>query len=120
MNKQKYLINGFGKLFQPLKKHLGYDVEVLLPQSRRFDIITNFLKFFVYSISGKTKKYQVIHINAWENFLNFWNRKGKIIIGESHGFHFGINFSDTLQHFHGGKKILASIVNTFVQPLLEY
>lgn len=120
MSKKKYLINGFAIHFKNLEKYTNYNMEDFFPKSNRFDIITNFLYFFRLSISGKMKQYHIVHINTWENFLNFWNKKDQIFIWESHWFHFWLNFKDTLIHFKGIKKILAFIINILVEPLIKY
>jgi glycosyltransferase involved in cell wall biosynthesis len=113
MNK-KYLVNGFGIHFKNLEEFVWYSMDEYFPTASRFDIITNFYGFLYRSITWKFKKYDIIHINNWENFLNFWSRKWKVMIGESHWFHFWLNFWDTLKHFNGAKKIFARIIETIL------
>lgn len=118
--KKKYLINGFGIHFKNLENYIPYKMDIFFPKPFRFDILTNYFSFLLSSSTWKFQKYYIIHINTWENFLNYWNRKWKIIIGESHWFHFWLNFSNTLKHFKGIKKIIAIGVNFLLRPLIEH
>ena len=55
-------------------------------------IIKNFFTLLQFYLSWKEKKYDLIHINNVENFLNFRKRKNQISVAESHWFDFGVNY----------------------------
>jgi len=91
---KKYLMNGFGFQLRSFEKYLKeYDFTYLFPKPHKYDFVSNYLLYRKWQKTGKIKEYDVIHINNWENFLNFKKIKGQLAIGESHGFHLGANFN---------------------------
>lgn len=115
-----YLLNWFTPIVKNLEKFLDYKIIELSPISHKFDIVTNFIFFLIKKIKGDFNKYKIVHINNWENFLNAKKYQWQVLIWESHWFHFGLNFSDTLIHFSWFKKIIASIVEFLISWLIRY
>lgn len=123
MHKNKYLVNGFAYLItKNLKPFLDYNFYENFPKIKiiKLNIFKNYIYFLFEKITWKLNKYDVIHINTWENFLNAKKYKNQVLIWESHWFHFGLNFWDTLKHFKWIKKIIAYFVELFLWPLVRY
>ena len=119
-NKITYFVNGFLIFTKNLEKNLDYKIITYFPKSHRFDVITNFLNYFFKQIQWKLKKYDVIHINNWENFLNAKKVKWQTLIWESHWFHFWLNFKDTSKHFKWFKKYFSRCIDFLLWGFIRY
>jgi len=99
-NKPKYLVNGFQFVYDVfVKTDNTYDYEFLFPKFSRWDFITNYLLMRKYIKADKLKQYKIIHINCWENTLQYNPKKkypSQITIAEAHGFYVGVNFDATI------------------------
>lgn len=115
-----YLVNGFAWIVKNLNKHLPFEIIEIFPKPFRFDIVTNFLLYFFKQLRGNLKKYQVIHINTWENFLNAKKNEWQVLIWESHWFHFWLNFQETLKHFRWLKRIIAALIEFLLGWLIRF
>jgi glycosyltransferase involved in cell wall biosynthesis len=91
---KKYLMNGFKFQYDVLQRELSsqFNFTFIFPKSRKMDFIQNYLLYRKWQKQGKIKDFDIIHINAWENMLNYERVPGQISIAESHGFHLGANF----------------------------
>jgi len=86
-------MNGFGFQYRALSKCMPeYKFTFLFPKPHKLDFIADYLLYKKWQLQGKIKDFDVVHINAWENFLNYRRIKGQTSIAESHGFHLGANF----------------------------
>jgi len=116
----KYLINGFKFLADALEKNMKeYCFEYVFPKPGKFDFVTNFLLLRRLIKKGKTKKFDIVHINNWENFINIplkKERKNQIWICESHGIHIGLDTKIGVSQSKGLRKALAF----FVSPILHF
>ena len=120
INKISYLVNWFTLFAKYIEQYSPFNISILYFKSHRFDTVTNFLNYFFKQIQWKLKKYNVIHINNWENFLNAKKIKWQILIWESHWFHFWLNFKDTLKHFKWFKKYLSKWIDFLLWWLIRY
>ncbi len=115
-----FLVNWFVSILKNIENLLNYKMIYFFPCSHRLDIVTNFLFFLIKKNKWDLRKYKIIQINTWENFLNAKKYKNQVLIWESHWFHFWLNFQDTLKHFAGIKKVIASIVEFLLWRLIRY
>jgi glycosyltransferase involved in cell wall biosynthesis len=113
--KPKYLVNGFKHVYDSISKfNSKYDYEFLFPKGSRWDVFTDYALLRKYIKNGLLKKYSVIHINTWENILQYNPDKhkflGQITIAEAHGFFVGLNFDATIRELPIEKKIPNKII----------
>jgi len=93
--KKKYLLNAFKfqlKAFENsiLKDH--YNITFLSAKKKKLNFIDDYFLYRKWQRQGKLKDFDILHINAWANFLNYKRVKGQVSVGESHGYHLGVNF----------------------------
>ncbi len=123
MREKKYLMNGFRFLFNSFEKHIpDYAFKFLFPKPGRFDFITNYLLFRKWQKQGKIKEFDVVHVNNWENFLNIPSKKkrgNQIWIAESHGFHVGLNFEQTIKELPLPNKIMSKILKSLLTKKIK-
>lgn len=116
---KKYLVNGFQHMYDSfIRGDDTYDYEFLFPRGSRWDFFTDYMLLRKYIKTGKLKQYSVIHINTWENILQYEPRKkypGQVTIAEAHGFCVGINFNATLRELPIEKRI----PNFFLKVLFD-
>jgi len=115
MVKKKYLMNGFRFQYNTFKKELSnnFDFTFIFPKARKFDFISNYLLYRKWQKLGKLKEFDIIHINNWENFINYKRVPDQLSIAESHGFHLGANFHRFLIDENSFLKRNASYVMEF-------
>lgn len=117
--KEFYFVNGFTLIIRNISSSLDYQIVEFFPNGTKFLTIRNFFSYFYKRLRGNLKKYSVIHINTWETFFHAKKSKWQVLIGESHGYHFWLNFQDTLQHFSGVKKIIAYAIEFFFGHIIR-
>jgi len=87
----------------------AYDYTFLFPKGSRYDYLTDYVLLRKWIREGKLKDFKILHINTWENILQFDNKKdkypGQITIAEAHGFFVGVNFDATLRELPLQKRI---------------
>jgi glycosyltransferase involved in cell wall biosynthesis len=67
--------------------------------------IRDILGFRKLMASGKIKKYDVVHINDWENFIQYKKENpNQVSIAESHAFHLGLDLRKGLADSEWWKK----------------
>jgi hypothetical protein len=107
--KKRYLMNGFQHMYDAISRVDSiYDYKFVFPKGSKYDYITNYLMFRKMDLS----KYDIIHINTWENILQYNPTKkypGQITIAEAHGFFVGLNFNATLRELPIKKRVLNTI-----------
>jgi glycosyltransferase involved in cell wall biosynthesis len=118
--KRSYLINGFQHMYDAFIRgdKTVYDYTFLFPKSSRYDFLTNYLLYKKWVIKGRIKEFEYIHINCWENFLNYKYVPGQISICHSHGIHIGLDKNIGLAQSEGMKKFFGKFYLNFLNKKL--
>lgn len=97
--KLTYFMNGFSFQFNIFKKNISdkFDLDLKYPNIWK---ITPWFKYIPENMKliksmykkWEIQKYDIVHFNNTENFLNFKPQKNQVSIAESHGFDFGVNY----------------------------
>lgn len=101
-------MNGFPFLSEAYKKGLPkYEYYNIAPLNTKSDFeyyIKDILGFRQLMTSGKIKEYNVVHINNWENFIQYKKMSNQVSIAESHAFHLGLDLRKGLADSEWWKK----------------
>jgi len=97
--KISYFINWFWFQYDFLNRYLWkmFDFEIKYPNIKKYTpgwkyIPLNFFLLKKLYKNNKIQKYNIVHFNNTENFLNFKKNDNQISIAESHGFDFWVNY----------------------------
>lgn len=97
--KLTYLMNGFSFQYDFFHRQLNeiFDITLKYPNMRNHTpgwkyIPKNFLMMRRLYRSWEIQKYNIVHFNNTENFLNFKKVPWQVSIAESHGFDFGVYY----------------------------
>ena len=112
-------MNGFSFQYDFFERHLGkiFDIDLKYPNIGTYTpwwkyIPQNFFMFRKMYKKGEIQKYNIVHFNNTENFLNFKKQKNQISIAESHGFDFWVNYQGFVKdEKNPAKYILWNIIN---------
>ncbi len=122
MKKYKYFMNGFQFQYLLFNKQLKdvFDIDLKYPNiSKHTDGITyiprNFLLLRKLYKTREIQKYDIVHFNNTENFLNFKKLPYQVSIAESHGFDFGVNYD---RYLRDEKNIFKKILGRLIDKLL--
>ncbi len=109
-----YLINGFPFLKEAFEKGMhNYRYVDTTPKNTKSNAeyyIRNLMDFRKLMSSGKIKDYDVVHLNNWENFIQykkFRDKDSQVSIAESHAFHPGLDLKKGLAESEWWKKTAA-------------
>lgn len=125
--KIKYLINSFFFQKQLFEKHLSehFDFDFFPPfvntrLRAAFYVPLNIFCLCWYYLSGKIKKYRVVHFNRAEAFLLFRKFPGQISIFEVHGFDVGVKGEAYLADLHSGfKKRIGRLIDRLIEGRIK-
>ena len=124
--KKKYLIDSFRFLKYVFEKHLSqyfdfdfspsFDEPGRPPVPARYYVLRNFLHLKLMYLSGKMKKYDIVHFNRPEAILAYKKIKGQCSIFEIHGFDVGFLGGRYLKDLHNTfKKVLGSFIDKLIE-----
>lgn len=124
MKKYKYFMNWFQFQYLIFNKYLGkyFDIDLIYPSigkhmSWRKYIPKNFFLMRKMYKKWEIQKYDIVHFNNTENFLNFKKIPWQISIAESHGFDFWVNYSRFLKD---EKNIIKKIIGSCIDILIGW
>ncbi|MBW7954466.1 glycosyltransferase [Candidatus Gracilibacteria bacterium] len=124
MKKFNYFMNGFQFQYLIFDKYLSNIFKIVLkyPSIGKYMpgykyIPLNYLLIKKLYKTGEIQKYDIVHFNNTENFLNFKKIPNQISIAESHGFDFGVNYERFLKD---EKNIIKKILGYIIDKLIGW
>jgi len=120
IQKMRILIHSFYFVGKTIEKYLHTSKFYYYSYQGNFlvNIIGNLLDFRKKLKTKFFDKYDIIHINAWENIINIPpknKRKNQIWIAETHGLHIGFNDKSFYKTLLPNKRALAFFISIFTK-----